>query len=102
MDEKKMLNDEELEEVSGGKVTVISEEVGSKVSFEIEYSGHTSRWELKNRIQQELLNRGVPQHVVNTVPVMNPEKSYMSYGSGGMRVEWEPGWATPQYTKTHD
>lgn len=96
---EEILPDEELAAVTGGAAGGAA---AKAVCFDIEYSGRESRYDIQNFIKQELRRRGVPEAVIARVPMMNPEKSYMSYGGGGMRVEWMPGWEEPRFTKTHD
>lgn len=99
VEQSQELPDEELEQVAGGVGSTAS---GTIVDFTFEYTMHDSRYQIRDFIKKELRKYGVPESVVSKVPVMSPEKPYMSYGAGAMRVVWQQGWPEPKFYKTHD
>ena len=68
-DFKEELSDEQMIEAVGG-----AKPRGSpRVDFLMEYDSRTSRRAVRNRIQEVLRSAGVPEEVIETVPLLPPE-----------------------------
>ncbi len=88
-DFKKELSDEQLMEAVGG-----AKPSGSpRVELLMEYCSWESRYAVRNRIREELRSAGVPEEVIETVPLPAPEPH--NWGADRVRrvrITWESGW----------
>lgn len=96
MENKKILNEDQLSEISGGT----SGNNPQIVEFQIKYSATDSRSKIRDMVRQQLERHNVPKSVITRIGFI--DQRYLSFGSGCLGVTWQEGWHEPKYTKIHD